>query len=674
MAIFYRKIEQGKALIISGLGKPKVKFSGAIVNPFLDKVEVMDISVKTIEIDRRGKNGLICKDMIRADIIVSFYIRVNATEEDVKQVASMVGCERASDINTLETLFSAKFSEALKTAGIRMDFVELFDNRDQFKEEIIKVIGSDINGYSLEDAAIDYIEQTPLDALDEDNMQDSEGIRKITEITSKKHILTNEFEKDEEKEITRKNVETKETIYELERQQAEAEAKQLREIATAQAREESLTAQVQAEERLKAETAEKKTEEELGIVEENKRRAIELAAKGREREIGVESERVEQARELQATERERLVTIEQWRKDKDVEVEKKAIQEVIRERVALERSVAEEQEKIKDVEKIADAERTRQADVIIAEKDAQELLVRETVEAEAKEIAAKFIANETVILAEADKKQAEHEAEAAMVRAAAKIKVEAADGMAKVEVEKAEAEAIELKGRAEAIALREIKTAEADGTLANGTAEAKAKTAMYNSDAEGTTKIGTADAHAMAAKFEADANGINQKADAMKNFDGVGREHEEFKLELNLEERIKIAEIDKDRQVAEYQSEIMGEAMRSADIDIVGGDGVFLDNFFKSITLAKSVDAFVDESAVAKGFIDGENKIGEQLKNLIGAEGLKAADIKDLTVSALLAKLALEGKKESTRKVATSLQEHVSAMGLQDLMAMYLAK
>jgi uncharacterized membrane protein YqiK len=47
----------------------------------------MDISLKTIEIDRCGQEGLICKDNIWADIKVAFFVRVNKSPEDVIRVA-----------------------------------------------------------------------------------------------------------------------------------------------------------------------------------------------------------------------------------------------------------------------------------------------------------------------------------------------------------------------------------------------------------------------------------------------------------------------------------------------------------------------------------------------------------------------------------------------------------
>ena len=75
IAKFYRKVDQGHALIVNKLkGKVNVSFTGAIVVPILYRVEEMDISVKKIEIDRRGSEGLICADNIRADIKVTFFV------------------------------------------------------------------------------------------------------------------------------------------------------------------------------------------------------------------------------------------------------------------------------------------------------------------------------------------------------------------------------------------------------------------------------------------------------------------------------------------------------------------------------------------------------------------------------------------------------------------------
>ena len=181
----WRQVDQGRAMIVNKMGsEPRVSFTGAIVLPIINKAEVMDLSVKSIEIARKGKEGLICADNIRADIKVAFFVRVNPTADDVLKVAKSIGCVRASQQSTLEELFAAKFSEALKTVGKKMEFEQLYTERDVFKDQIIRVIGKDLNGYVLEDAAIDFLEQTPIEVLDPNNVLDALGIKKITAITT----------------------------------------------------------------------------------------------------------------------------------------------------------------------------------------------------------------------------------------------------------------------------------------------------------------------------------------------------------------------------------------------------------------------------------------------------------------------------------------------------------
>ena len=146
----YRKVEKGTALIRTGWGGTKVYFNAGYIVPILHRADHMDISLKRIEVDRTGRNGLICMDNMRADIKVAFFVRVNNATEDVLRVAESVGCERASSEPEIRALFDAKFSEALKTVGKRFEFTSLYEDRDTFRDEILKVIGTDLNGFVLD--------------------------------------------------------------------------------------------------------------------------------------------------------------------------------------------------------------------------------------------------------------------------------------------------------------------------------------------------------------------------------------------------------------------------------------------------------------------------------------------------------------------------------------------
>ncbi|MFF5786272.1 flotillin family protein [Streptomyces sp. NPDC012693] len=619
----FRKVEQGKALIVSKMRKVDVTFTGQVVLPVLHKAEVMDISVKTIEISRTGRDGLICRDNIRADIRISFFVRVNKTVEDVVKVAQAIGTARASDKETLQELFNAKFSEALKTVGKQLDFTDLYTKREELRFRIIEIIGIDLNGYSLEDAAIDYVEQTPLGQLDPGNILDAQGIRKITELTAAENVRTNEFRQHEQKEITRQNVDAREAILELERRQADAEIKQKREIDTVRAREEAETARVVEEERLRAQGAFLRTEEQLGIQRENQAREVAVAQKNRERVIAVENERIEKDRLLEVIARDRETELTRISAEKEVEAERRDIAEVIRERIAVDRTVAEQEESIKRLRTVEEAERTRQAVVIAAEAEAQEKLVKDIKAAEAAEQAAVHRAAEELTLAEARNKAADMDARA-KIRLAEGVQAEAAaEGLAAVRVREQEADVIEKAGRAEAEATGARLRAEAEGLRARALAEAAA--------------IGE--------KLKAEAEGLTQKAVAVAAFDEASRTHEEYRLRLEAEKDIRLAGLDVQRQVAEAQATVLATGLENADISIVGGESVFLDRLVQSIALGKSVDGFVDHSRTAQTlagpWLNGDGSFTEDVTRVLGS--LSSADVQNLSVSALLAKVMKSG-------------------------------
>ncbi len=564
----YRKVDQGLAIVRNGVGGTQVSFSGKVVLPVIHMAEYLDISVKRIEIFRHGKEGLICKDNLRADIKVAFFVRVNKTSEDVLRVAQSIGCKRASDHTALEELFDAKFSEGLKTVGRHFNFVDLYNSRETFKEEILKTIGTDLNGYVLEDAAIDYLEQTSLQVLNPDNILDSEGIKKITELTATQKVLANQIDREREKTITQQDVEAREAILELKRQEAEAVEKQKREIAAITAREEAEAKKIQAEQTQKSEQARIASEEEVQIAEENKLRQVIVARKNKERTEAVETERIEKDRLLEVTERERIVSLAQIERDKAIEVEQKLIQDVIRERVTVERGVVEEKETIKNTEAFAEADRQKKIAVTKAEEQAEQLMIREIKAAEGKKKAADLHAEEIVIAAQAQQDAAQRHAAA--------------------------------------------KKLMAEGITAESAAVGLAEAMVMEAKAAAEEKQGAATAKVMALTAESEAEGIRKKAEAMKLFDEVGKEHEEFKLRLNKERDIELAQINIQRDIAENQAVVVGEALKSAHIDIIGGEAKFFDKIMGAVTGGKMIDRAMENSEaltdLARKFTGGSKK------------------------------------------------------------------
>jgi flotillin len=657
-ATFYKKIPQGKAIVRTGVGGSKVAFNkGMYVIPILHKMEIMDISVKKLQIDRMEHDGLICKDNIRADIKVAFFVRVNKNVDDVLNVAQVIGCDRASDVTTLTHLFEAKFSEALKTAGKKFDFTELYEARREFRDEILNVIGTDLNGYILDDCAIDYLEQTELKFLSPENILDSEGIKKITELTAAQNINANLIRREEEKVIKKQNVEAREAILELERQMAEKEEKQKREIDNIKAREAAEIAKVREEERLKAETVRIRTEEQLAIQEENKLRQVIIAEKNKLRTDAVETERVEKDRMLEVTEREKIVTLAQIEKEKTVEIEKKNIQDVIRERVKLEKGVVEEQQSIKDVEAFREVERIKTVGITEAARAAEEKLIMTVKAAEAEKKATEEKAKQMIIDAEARKEAAAKQAEARKILAEAQAREEATIGLSEAEVMLAKAAAEERQGIVNASIIEKM----AEAKLKEGTMEADVLKMKALAEAEGTKE-----------KALAEAVGIEEKAEAMKKLDGVGKEHEEFKILVQKEKDIALAQIHIQKDIADAQAGVLAEALKSANIDIVGGESMFFHNIVNQISNAKGFDRLINESEhathIKQALIgDGTNngELMDKIKNFAEKYNISTADLKNLTIASVLLKMQNKSTDED-RPFIQNLIQMASSLGINN--------
>lgn len=623
---FYIKVDQGTALIINGVNKIAVRFDGGFVWPVINKKEMMKISLITLEVDRRGKEGLICADNMRADITVAFYLRVNETEEDVLKVAKSVGVDRASDKVAVNELFNAKFSEALKTVGKQIDFVKLFENRSQFRDSIVQEIGNDLNGYILEDVAIDYLEQTPKVSLDSSNILDAEGIKKITQLTAFQNVITNELERDEELAVKKKNVETVEAMLELERQQADAEAKQQREISSVIARETAETRKIEEEERKKSETAIIMVEQDLAIQRENQQREIEVAGQNRLRAVVIEEEKVTRARDLEVVSREREVDLQRIEAERAIELEKKEIANVIRDRIAVDKTVAQEEERIKEVREVSEAERSKQTRVLAAEADAEEIKVRQVKKAEAEELSAKHKAVEITTLANANLEAAAKDSEA-KIRMAEGIKAEeSAHGFAEAAIQEAKAASLEKEGIAKANIIKATGQAEAQSQREKGMADAEVIAARGESNAKAERDIGLANAQVIAAQgesnakaerdvglakaevtrahFQAEADGLVEKFNAMGSMSKEAREHEEFRMGLETALQEAMASIDAGKEIAKENAEVLAVALQKAKIDIVGGEAHFFDNFAKSLSIGKAIDGLAGKSDTLSGLIN----------------------------------------------------------------------
>ena len=177
--------------------------------------------------------------------------------------------------------------------------------------------------------------------------------------------------------------------------------------------------------------------------------------------------------------------------------------------------------------------------------------------------------------------------------------------------------------------------------------KAKAEAIGIEAKADAKKKEGLMEAEIIKEKALSEAAGIDEKAEAMKKFDGVGKAHEEFKLALQKEKDVEMAQINIQKDIAEAQAHVLSEALKNANIDIVGGETMFFENIVKQISNAKGFDRLVNESSNAtqiKNALlgDGDGEGGELLDRIryfAEKTGISTDDIKNLSIAALILKM-----------------------------------
>lgn len=417
---FLKKAAPGTALVKTGLGfsHPQVSTSSSIVIPLLHRIETIDLTVKIVKIIRKGSDSLSCADGIRAEVEVDFYVKINSVEEDIRRVATTIGCDRASNLQTIKELFEAKFADALKTAGSKLTFDQLYQNRHQFRDEILIALGHTqggdviLNGYRLDDVAIHYLEQLPLSKHDENNVLDAKGIKEIAQRTSGEAESANKRLREREITIAVQNQEARTKQLQIEQDLKEKEAIQQREIKERVSKENALAEKTKQEQESIEQQAFIEKERAVKIAEEKKLQETRVVEALREKAILVAQQEKEQAVEIAKIQRETM-TAEQLK-------QKLAMLEATAKQEALKIKAEEQAITVKAIEV---ANRQKQIEVTNAEKEAQVQLAKNNVESDTE-------AYRLMTIAKAKKEAAELELQAAVNQAKAIMEIGNAEAKA----------------------------------------------------------------------------------------------------------------------------------------------------------------------------------------------------------------------------------------------------
>ena len=492
---FYKKAPADSALVISGGRKKRVIFGGSLINPLTNTTQLISLNTLQLPVERTGQAALITKDSLRVDLEAQFYVKIEPNEQDVLKAVASLG-DKTLTPSEVNKLLEGKLVGVLRSVAATMDLQELHEKRQQFSDQVQEACRDDLeqNGFKLESVAVTNLDQTPLDALDENNRFDVVAIQTIKQEVEDRQTETarieheNQVRREEnrlkaELEIKQREEETETQALEVAKRLDFAQEEQRKAIATNKAEQER---EIEAHQ-----LGQQQAVEEARIRQEEAVKSTEILQKQR-----LETARIEQERRVQETEIAQKQTVEVARVQQEQMVEEAQIQRsltVERAKIEQERTVEEAgiASRIVLVEKEREEKEAQAENAIqVSIKEKQ----REAALTELLEVSAQKARAEASVLTAEAVEEAERQSQIALIRAEqeadedriAKERDADAEAYAVVKTAKAGLEAAEVKAQAQRIlaeALLVEAKARADGEEASIAAKNQADSKVLVSDA-----------------------------------------------------------------------------------------------------------------------------------------------------------------------------------------------
>jgi len=389
----YQRATREVSLVKTGAGGKKVIMDGGtIVVPLLHEISPVNMKTLRLEVQRNGEGALITKDRMRVDVGVEFYVSVSATTEGISRAAQTLG-DRTFYVDQLREMIEGKLVDGLRAVAAQMTMDGLHENRSDFVQEVQNAVSEDLlkNGLSLESVSLTALDQTPFEALDENNAFNAVGMRKLAEVISTSKKERAQIDADADVAVRRAAMEAERLKLQIERDEQEAKIAQVQEVETLRAKQQSQIAQEQQEAEQLSEKARIAREEAIRAAE------IERERKVREAEISKE-------RELEVADQERAIIIAQKSEE---ESRARASADLAR------AEATKAMEAVVTAKSVAEAERSKQIALIEAAREAEREATKVRLEAQAHKDAAQDRADAT-------REEAQAAADALTIQAEAK--------------------------------------------------------------------------------------------------------------------------------------------------------------------------------------------------------------------------------------------------------------
>ncbi|MFN6500831.1 MAG: SPFH domain-containing protein [Nostoc sp. DedQUE01] len=207
--------------------KAVILYGGCIVLPGFHQLTRVPLREISIDVERTGKLAVRTKDYLRADIRVTFYVCINASEEDVLTAAARLS-QNGTKITPedIKNALEKRADDAIRAAAKTKDLAEIDSDKLGFAQEVLNLVGTDLKkvGLTLNNIAISEILESVT--YDPDNFFDAQGVRLRTEIIQRSIQQKREVELAAQVTIEQKELDAQKRSLQIAQEQESAKLEQ----------------------------------------------------------------------------------------------------------------------------------------------------------------------------------------------------------------------------------------------------------------------------------------------------------------------------------------------------------------------------------------------------------------------------------------------------------------
>ncbi len=369
--------------------KKVVLNGGCVVLPGFHELTRVPLRELSIDVERTGKLAVRTQDYLRADMRVTFYVCINASEDDVLTAAARLSRSGQITPEDIKNALEKRADDGIRAAAKTKTLAEIDSDKLGFAQEVLNLIEPDLKkvGLTLNNLAISEIEES--DTYDTNNFFDAQGVRLRTETIQRSIQQKREVELATRVEIEQKELDAEKRSLQIARDKEDAKQAQILELESLKAERER---EIQEKRDREAATAQRtKILQEQSVEEEEIQRQLSVQQKQIAADIELEEQqkalKITQAQQREESDvaevnRQKAVDSAQYLALVDVaEAEKAskvaqqeaaiAIAEQERNRFMAEAERAQAEAAVQTATSVEQAERQQRLAVIVAEQEAQ---------------------------------------------------------------------------------------------------------------------------------------------------------------------------------------------------------------------------------------------------------------------------------------------------------------